>query len=254
MSTQITGKCIALPIIPLLLGSCLTLVASVSPAQGQIKNSDGVLLTQSVFENLPPPPNVPTQGIEFNQYQYQPNYQPIQYQSGQNFQRYFVYVENADFQTLQQVRRIEPSAYIRQYNGRSVIQSGVFNQQSNAQLRVRELESLGIYGARIDGGGQEVPNYPSTNYPSEVPNYPGSNVGSERSRYYVAIPAKPQEIPAIANRIRGTVNRYGLVMERRQPLGPHVAVGPFVQRTEAEQWNNYLRNMGFRNARVYYGR
>ncbi|WP_242040389.1 hypothetical protein [Anabaena subtropica] len=241
--------------MPLLLGSWFTLVAGISPAQGQIKNSDRVLLTQAVFENLPPPPNVPTQGIEFNQYQYQPNYQPsqpvqYQYQPGQNFQRYFVYVENTDSQTLQRVRRIEPGAYIRQYNGRSVIQSGVFNQQSNAQLRVRELESLGIYGVRIAGGGQEIPNYPG-----EVPNYPGGgNFGSERSRYYVTIPAKPEEVSSIANRIRLTVSRYGLVTERRQPLGPHVAVGPFVQRTEAEQWNNYLRNMGFSNARVYYGK
>ncbi|ABA23668.1 conserved hypothetical protein [Trichormus variabilis ATCC 29413] len=249
MSIQITSKYITLPIMPLLLGSWLTLVPS--PAKGQIKNNDRVLLTQSgVFESLPPPPNVPTQEqeVEFNQYQqdYQP-YQPVQYQyqSGQNFQRYFVYVDNNSYDTLQRVRRIEPSAYIRQYNGRSVIQSGVFNRESNAQQRVRELESSGIYGARIagSGDGQGIPNSPG-----------GGNYGSERSRYYVTIPAKPEEVPSIANRIRLAVGRNSFVRERRQPLGPHVAVGPFVQRTEAEQWSNYLRNMGFANARVYYGK
>jgi hypothetical protein len=245
MLNKITGKYIALPIMPLLLGCWLTLVAGSSPAQGQIINDERVLLTQAVFETLPPPPNAQTQGVEFNQYQqdYQPYQQPVQYQNGQNFQRYFVYVENNSYQTLQQVKRIEPSAYIRSYNGRSVVQAGVFSRQANAEQRVRELQYSGIYGARIGGDGDGTPNYPA-----------GDNFSSDRSRYYVTIPAKAEEIPGIASRIRVAVGRYGFVRERSQPLGPHVAVGPFAQRTQAEQWNNYLRNMGFGNARVYYGK
>ncbi|HEY9802891.1 MAG TPA: hypothetical protein V6D25_21185 [Leptolyngbyaceae cyanobacterium] len=241
MPNRITGKYIALPLTPLLIGSWLTLVASISPAHGQIKNNERVLLTQGVFETLPPPPNSQSQGIEFNQEQQ--NYQP--YQSGQSFQRYFVYVENSSYQTLQRVKRIEPSAYIRRYNGRSVIQAGVFSRQPNAEQRVRELEYSGIYGARIGGSGDG----------DGIPNSPGGDYsGSDRSRYYVTIPAKAEEVPVIANRIRSAVGRYGFVAERSRPLGPHVAVGPFAQRTQAEQWNNYLRNMGFGNARVYYGR
>lgn len=241
MPNRITDKYIALPIMPLLFGSWLTIVVSISPAQGQVKKDERVLLTQAVFENLPPPPNTQTQGIEFNQDQ--SNYQP--YQPGQSFQRYFVYVENSSSQTLQRVKRIEPSAYIRQYNGRSVIQAGVFSRQGNAEQRVRELEYSGIYGARIGGSGdgQELPNSPTGGY-----------YGNDRPRYYVTIPADAREVPAIANRIRSAVGRYGLVAERSRPLGPHVAVGPFAQRTQAEQWNNYLRNLGFGNARVYYGR
>ncbi|MBD2503708.1 hypothetical protein [Anabaena azotica] len=241
MPNRITGKYIALPLTPLLIGSWLTLVASIIPAYAQIKNNEGVLLTQAVFETLPPPPNSQSQGIEFNQEQQ--NYQP--YQPGQSFQRYFVYVENSSYQTLQTVKRIEPSAYIRRYNGRSVIQAGVFSRQANAQQRVRELEYSGIYGARIGGSGDG----------DGIPNSPGEGYyGSDRSRYYVTIPAKAEEVPVIANRIRSAVGRYGFVAERSRPLGPHVAVGPFAQRTQAEQWNNYLRNMGFGNARVYYGR
>jgi hypothetical protein len=248
MLNKITGKSIALPIMPLLLGSCLMLVAGSSPAQGQIRNDKRVLLTQAVFETLPPPPNIQTQGIEFNQYQqdYQP-YQPVQPQYGQSFQRFFVYVENNSYNTLQRVKLIEPTAYIRSYNGRSVVQAGVFSRQANAEQRVRELEYAGIYGARIGGDGGVTPG--------GTPNYPGGdNFGSERARYYVTIPAKAEEIPGIASRIRQAVGRSGVVRERSQPLGPHVAVGPFVQRTQAEQWNKYLRNMGFGNARVYYGK
>lgn len=240
MPNKINGKYIALPIMPLLFGSWLTLVAPISPAHGQIKNDEGVLLTQAVLETLPPP-NTQSQGIEFNQDQQ--NYQP--YQPGQNFQRYFVYVENSSYQTLQRVKRIEPTAYLRQYNGRSVIQAGVFSRQVNAEQRVRELEYSGIYGARIGGSGDG----------GGISNSPGGEyVGSDRSRYYVTIPARAEEVPAIANRIRSAIGRYGFVAERSRPLGPHVAVGPFAQRTQAEQWNNYLRNMGFGNARVYYGR
>ncbi|QLE54712.1 hypothetical protein [Nostoc sp. TCL26-01] len=246
MSNQIISKPIALPIITILLGGWLGLIAHSSPAQAQTKQNHGVLLTQAVFENLPPPPNVPTQGVEFNQNQYDQNYyQPAQNQYSQNFQRYVVYVDSANNNTLRQVKRIEPSAYIRQYNGRSVIQAGVFNRQSNAQQRVRELELSGIYGGRVlsFGDGGEIPNSPG-----------GGNYSNQKPRYYVSIPAKSQELPSIADRIRLTVGQYGLVSERRQPLGPHVAVGPFLQRNEAEQWNKYLRNMGFGNARVYYGK
>ncbi|MBD2362276.1 hypothetical protein H6G36_13975 [Anabaena minutissima FACHB-250] len=240
MSSQITAKYIALPVISLYLSSFLALIVNSSHVQGRINNSDGVMLAQSVFETLPPPPNYPqNQPLEFNQYQ------PIQSQYNQSFQRYSVYVEDTSNWTLQQVRRVEPTAYIRQYNGRSVIQSGVFNQQSNAQQRIRELDSLGIYGAKIAGfdNAQELPYSPGND----------NNV-SIKSRYYVSIPAKSEELLTIANQIRQFPGLYGFVTERKQPLGPHVAVGPFIQRTEAERWNNFIRDRGFGNARVYYSK
>ncbi|UKO96699.1 hypothetical protein [Nostoc sp. UHCC 0870] len=239
MSSQITAKHIGLPIMSLFLA----LIANSSPVQGQISNDDKVLLAQSVFKTLPPPPNYPqNQPVEFNQYQ------PAESSFSQSFQRYSVYVENTSNWTLQQVRRVEPTAYIRQYNGRSVIQSGVFNRLNNAQQRVRELNAIGIYGASVAGfdSGQELPYYPDNR------NSGNTNNPTTKSRYYISIPAKSEDLFTIANQIRQFPGLEGFVTERKQPLGPHVAVGPFSQRTDAQRWNNFIRDRGFGNARVYY--
>jgi hypothetical protein len=240
MSIQITTKYIALSIM-----SCFVALTTNSiPVQAQISHSDGILLAQTVFETLPPPPNYTQQPIEFNQYQ------PVQSSYSQSFQRYSVYVENTSNWTLQQVRRVEPTAYIRQYNGRSVIQSGVFNGLTNAQQRVRELNAVGIYGASIAGfnNAQEVPFSPDNR------NSSNNNSVSTKSRYYVSIPAKSQNLSTVANQVRQVTGLYSFVVEKKQPIGPHVAVGPFAQRAEAEQWNNFIRDRGFGNARVYYDR
>ena len=204
----------------------------------------------------------PSQPLQNNQFQ--PNFQPSQppqfSQYNQNFERYLVYVDGSDSQTLQQIRQIEPSAYIRQYQGRNVIQSGVFNRVSNAQQRVSELQSRGIYNARIIsfGNGQEIDTGNSRGLVGDRNNI---NANRPSSRYYVAIPTTSQQLPAIAAQIRQNIAQYsqglgrsGGVLERTQPRGPHVAVGPFPDRFQAEEWNKYLRNLGYRNARVYYGK
>ncbi|MEH2411601.1 hypothetical protein [Nostoc sp.] len=273
-------------LLPLLVGGWLVLIPDSTPAQAQIHNSN-VLLAQQGGEILPPPPIIPfgqqpspqLQPVQDNQLEqnFQPsqplqnnqleqNFQPSQpaqfSQYNQNFERYLVYVDGSDLQTLQQIRRIEPSAYIRQYQGRNVIQSGVFNKVSNAQQRVSELQSRGIYSARIISfaNGQEI-GVGSRDFVGDRNNR--NNISATRpvSRYYVAIPTTSEQLPAIAAQIRQNLARFsqdlgrsGAVLERTQPRGPHVAVGPFSDRFQAEEWNKYLRNIGYRNARVYYGK
>jgi hypothetical protein len=263
-------------LLPLLVGGWLVLIPNSTPAQAQIHNN--VLLAQ---ETLPPPPIPfdqqpspqlqpvqdnqleqnfqPSQPLQNNQFEqnFQPS-QPTQFsQYNQNFERYLVYVDGSDFQTLQAIRQIEPSAYIRQYQGRNVIQSGVFNRVSNAQQRVSELQSRGIYNARIISfaNGQEI----ETGNRGFVGDRSNINPIRQASRYYVAIPTTPEQLPAIAEQIRQNLarfrqdlGRFGGVLERTQPRGPHVAVGPFYDRFQAEEWNKYLRNIGYQNARVYY--
>ncbi|BAZ48675.1 hypothetical protein NIES4103_12840 [Nostoc sp. NIES-4103] len=265
--SKIRGKFIRFEMVSLFLGG-LALLSQSIPAQGQIHNSKLLLTQQGVVDTLPPPPDiqtipygtqplpqlqpsqsvqefVPSQSVQFNQYDQE--FVPSQ-SYGQNYQRYLVYVENYNYQTLQQVRRIEPSAYIRSFQGRSVIQSGVFSRRSGAEERVRQLQSYGIYGAQIIsfGNGQQIPTYPNR---GDRDVYRGQS-----SSYYVAIPAKSEELPAIAQRIRQSTGLYGFILQRESPRGPHVAVGPFPRRTEAEEWNNRLRNLGFGDARVYYGK
>ncbi|YAF95921.1 MAG: hypothetical protein AB3A66_25900 [Nodularia sp. CChRGM 3473] len=258
MINQLPGKLLAFPMLPLLWGSCLALIPHSSPAQIRIDNNHSIFLAQ---QTLPPLPNVrPAEPVEF--YQYNQNlqpYQPVQVnQYSQNFQRYLVYVDSSNFQTLQLVRQIEPGAYIRQYQGRSVIQTGIFDRLANAQNRLADLRSYGINEARLVSfaDGREIPTSASfSTTGQEIPTLPGSpNNQRQQSNYYVAIPADSREIPVIADNIRRNIGQYGIVLEREQPRGPHIAVGPFAGRTEAEQWNKYLRNLGYGNARVYYGR
>ncbi|MEH2402894.1 hypothetical protein [Nostoc sp.] len=261
----------------LLVGGWLVLIPNSTPAQAQIHNK--MLLAQEAGETLPPPPIPfgqqpspqlqlvqdnqfeqdfqPSQPLQNNQFEqnFQPS-QPAQFsQYNQNFERYSVYVDSSDFQTLQAIRRIEPTAYIRYYQGRNVIQSGVFNKVSNAQQRVNELQSRGISNVRISSAnGQEI-------YGGNRGDRSNINASRQASRYYVVIPTTQQELPAIAAKIRQNLGPYsqdlgrsGAVLERTQPRGPHVAIGPFLERFQAQEWNKYLRNIGYGNARVYYGK
>ena len=254
----------------LLFGGWLALIGQSTPAQAQINNSR-VMLAQ-VVNNLPPPPplqDIPTsqqpiileqptqltQPVRSNSYnQYPTPYQSVQSNPyNQNLsERYLVYVDNTNYDQLQRVRSIEPRAYIRQINGRSVIQSGSFSRESNAQQRARELQLNGISGAQVvkSSNGQAIA------YDTTYPNYTGNNRRQETARgYFVIIPAKSAELNLIANRIRQSTGQYdGGIVERENPRGSHVAVGPFNKRQDAEQWNKYVRNLGFGNARVYYGR
>lgn len=216
-------------------------------------------LQNNQFEqNFQPSQPLPNNRFEQN---FQPS-QPSQFsQYNQNFERYLVYVDGNDFQTLQAIRQIEPSAYIRQFQGRTVIQSGVFNRVANAQQRVNELQSRGIYNARIIsfGNGQEI-NADNGNY-NYIDDRNNINANRRASRYYVAIPTTSEQLPAIAAQVRQNLGgltqdlgRSGGVLERTQPRGPHVAVGPFPNRFQAEEWNRYMRKLGYGNARVYYGK
>ena len=278
---------LSIKLLPLLMGGWLVLIPN-----------NNVLLAQGVGEILPPPPIPfgqqpspqlqpvqdsqieqdfqPSQPLQNNQsgqdFQpsqpiqnnpFTPNLQPSQpaqfSQYNQNFERYLVYVDGSDFQTLQAIRQIEPSAYIREYQGRSIIQSGVFNRVSNAQQRVNELQSRGIYNARIISfaNGQQI-DAGNGSFRGDRNNI---NPPKQASRYYVVIPTTREQLPAIAEQIRQNLaqfsqdlGRTGGVLERTQPRGPHVAVGPFSDQFQAGEWNKYLRNLGYRNARVYYGK
>uniref|UniRef100_A0A8J6ZSC9 SPOR domain-containing protein n=1 Tax=Desmonostoc muscorum LEGE 12446 TaxID=1828758 RepID=A0A8J6ZSC9_DESMC len=300
MSSRIPSQFIRFQIFSLLMGGCLAVLANSTPAQAQIFNSN-LLLAQQEGEPLPPvpfgqespqlPPAEPAPTYQpeqnFQPSQPAPNYQPEQnfqpsqpaqiFQSEQNFQpyqpeqfsqynqnfeRYLVFVDGSDFQTLQQIRQLEPSAYIREYQGRNVIQSGVFTRVSNAQQRVNELRSRGIYGTRIIGfaNGREIGSIDGDNRRFSGDRNNG-NIPKQTSRYYVAIPTTSEQLPAIAAQVRQNLARFsqdlgrsGGVLERRQPRGPHVAVGPFADRLQAQEWNKYLRNIGYGDARVYYGK
>ncbi|MBD2663536.1 hypothetical protein B6N60_01602 [Richelia sinica FACHB-800] len=196
---------ISLPLLSCLLGG-VTLLTYTSPGQAQTAET----------------------GFEFAQ--------------TQNFERYFVYVDTDDPTILERVRLVESGAYIRPYNGRNVIQSGVFNRETNAVERVRDLEAYGVGGARVVSftNGEEIS--------------PSNNRRRNIKAYYVVIPSDGKNLTVMAERVRRIIDQSSNVMIRSQPLGAHLAIGPFNERLDAEQWNNYIRKSGYGNARVYYGR
>ncbi len=222
-----------------LLGGCLTLI-SITPIQAKTPVN-----SQTVAQFSEPP----------GRYEYDWNSQ-----FSENSESYLVIVDNTDFGLLQQVQVVERDAFAGRFQGRSVIQAGVFNDLNNAQQRTINLRSLGI-SSRIYSrtSGREIAN----SYNENNSTYIGSSVSDRRDNnktkktkyYYVAIPGKSDKLFQIENQIRQSAggNSVGVAV-RNSPRGPHVAVGPFGGRFQAEQWNYYLRSLGLNNARVYYGK
>ncbi|MBD2141807.1 hypothetical protein H6F39_10620 [Anabaena sp. FACHB-1250] len=220
--------------LSLLAGGYWALISDYTPVQAQIpKNSQ--FLAQGTQQVQPG---------ELNQY-------------NQNFERYFVYVDSSDFQVLQRVQQVEGNAYIRNYNGRNVIQCGVFHQQSNAEIRVRELELNGVFGARIvNSANLEIkPNNSGqqTAYDNNQ-NNPNNYQQEARKYYYIVIPSHPNNLRSFGTEIRQKISANINVFMRTQPRGAHIAIGPFSDKYEAKIWNSYFQNSGYGNARVYYGK
>lgn len=213
--------------------------AKVSVSQKPAPN----ILTIQVAERLPPPP----QPSKFSQRKLPSSFSPREFDfqapvpssPSPNVDSYLVYVNDNTSLTLQEVQQLEPTAYVRQYKGRSVIQAGVFNKRDNAQQRAKELESRGI-GTRIVSlsTGQET----------------DFRIDNSKS-YFVVIPARKEDISAIEDQVsRLGMNAKVMVSQTEEPRGAHVRVGPFPERGQAERWNRRLRDSGLRNARIYYGR
>jgi len=153
-------------------------------------------------------------------------------------QRYLVYVDDASSVRLRKVQRLESRAFVRQYKGRYVIQVGVFQQKVAAKQRVRELKSRGLGAQLVSLSRREA-----------------MKLGQEN--YFVVIPSSRRDLPLLDERVKrlqaDTTDNTVMVSRREWPLGPHVRVGPFLERGQAERWQRYLRKMGVRQARVYYG-
>jgi hypothetical protein len=221
-----------------LLGSCLTFV-SIKPTEAK----------------------TPKDSQKLAQIQYAQNELDFNSQFNPNSESYLVIVDNTDPNLLQQVRRIEPGAFEGLFVGRSVIQAGVFGQLDNAQERIRQLQNLGI-GSRIysRNTGREIANSYAGNFsaPGNASDFIARNNNSRTEKtkyYYVVIPDKPDKLFEIENQIKQSPggNTVGVLL-RNAPRGPHVAVGPFAGRLQAEQWHYYIRSLGLNNARVYYGK
>ena len=203
-------------------------------------------------------------------------------------QAYLVYVNGDSPLLLAQVRRVQSNAFVDNREGQAVIQAGVFDEADRAEQQIAILEQQGIGAeiARITRTtpaaaspptaiaannlppdllpdvpvdrqlefGQPLTTPPTTSRETIAQNNP---TAVQDSSYYVAIPGRLANLPDISNLV--TLLGSGLdvperaVQELRSPRGPHVLVGPFVDRRTANRWNRYFRDFGM-DARVYYRR
>jgi hypothetical protein len=151
--------------------------------------------------------------------------------------RYRVYVDSDSPYVLQQIRAVEPSAFLQSFNGRRVIQTGTFNSEANARQQVALLSSQGV-DARI-----------TTRMLGQV----SYEEGKTPSGYYAIVPADPSELPELRNRaVESGVSRNAIRL-RNHPIGPHMAVGPYGSLKDAEIVTQFLRDRKF-DARTFYDR
>lgn len=152
---------------------------------------------------------------------------------------YLVYVNGNSPLMLDQVRRVEPEAFRKEYRGRTVIQVGQFIDQANARRRAEALRDQGIRAeiAQVSGSGS------------------GSAGSASTKGYYVVVPAGRNELTAIRAQVKRLAGDLRVnIIPRDRPRGHHIAVGPFTNWDAANSWNRYVKDFGITNARVYYGR
>lgn len=153
---------------------------------------------------------------------------------------------------LDQVKQIEPEAFVREEEG--VIQAGVFTDQSNAQARVRALADQGIR-AKVTtiAAGSDVGTVYSRMPREATPEIAARSRERSYTAYFVVIPGNSRNLSDIVAKVVRLGVKQSAVSEREAPRGSHVAVGPFEERRDAERWSSYLRSAGM-DARVYFGR
>jgi hypothetical protein len=117
-----------------------------------------ISIAQTVVDGLPP---APPQGVPPESNLQTPDVwvpdarddRPIE-----SAARYLVLVNGSSAQLLNQVRRIESSAFIQEYQGNRVIQIGLFNDIDNAQDQVDLLAAEGINAEIWQVSGAQATN------------------------------------------------------------------------------------------------
>lgn len=265
----------------LLIGSSLCLLPR--PGWAETAPAGRQLLAQQVVDGLPPPPSVtfgeqplPLPANQSSQ---------IQPAASTPEQRYQVYVNGDSPLLLEQVRRIEPGAFLQTVEGRQVIQAGLFDQPDGAEGQVAVLAAQGIGaevvtvpGVPLGASVPQTASYGMTGtqpLPQLVPTAPSSREiefgqqpsgsqpaqaaapASQDSPYYVVIPGSRATLASVGQQVQllsaGLNLQTGVVQPSQSPRGSHIQVGPFINRSAAERWNRYFRDFGM-DARVYYQR
>lgn len=233
--TQFT---LAITVGCLWLSPFLSRRASAKPAATIAQATSGV--------NLPPPPSAaplvlpsqPLPTVEPGGLPPLPGEQifraPVTNPAPASLNRYRVFVNGDSPLLLQEVKRVEPQAFIQQLDGRRVIQVGIFSTEANARQQMTALAARGIATQMTTGGA--------------------SSIRDIAGGYYVVVPGDRGTLPELRDRAIRLGVRQSSIQLRDRPLGPHVAIGPFGGREEAETLERYLRDKGSLDTRLYFDR
>ncbi|MBE9155671.1 hypothetical protein IQ265_02285 [Nodosilinea sp. LEGE 06152] len=132
-------------------------------------------------------------------------------------------------------------------------------------------DASGVPVPSLPPGVAQVPSTPGNvefgqelNY--GVPPAPGAGVAipppagappvteSFSAPYYVVIPTDSSNLGTLSSQVIQLGTPPDRVQQRTSPRGPHVAVGPFTDRGLANRWNDFYRESGIGNSRVFFQR
>lgn len=156
---------------------------------------------------------------------------------------------------LSQVQSVVPDAFMRASDG--TIQVGSFRDRFNAQQQADTLASQGI---RANVVTANVNLYPSSAVTSVgtlsggkvAPSSLNGGEGDRNGRFFVVIPVTNAErLDMMTQEALALGLQPNVIQERSQPLGLHLAIGPFASRSTAEAWNTRLRSQGM-DARLHF--
>jgi hypothetical protein len=181
----------------------------------------------------PMPPNQIPDVTTPNDRVYAPRINSVQPINGQ----FRVYIDSASPAILRQARMIQPDAFFQNIAGRRVIQAGLFTDEMKARQQISRFAAQGI-DARISTRS------------------PGSNfdLSATQRGYYAVVPGNRSEVEEYRERAVRLGVTQSMLQLRDRPRGLHLAVGPFPNRSEAEQVVQYLRDRGSLDARLFYDR
>jgi hypothetical protein len=206
-------------------------------------------------------------------------------------EQYVVLVNGGSSLLLSEIRKVAPSASLQEYEGRQMIQAGVFPTATQAEQQTALLASQGITANVITMpttalSPETVGMSPTSATPVAAPDllpvvevprevvfgqdiavapqgtgataFDAAAIELSDNAFFVVIPGRSADLTDIAVRVTQLVGGLGVsenaIVERDSPLGPHVIVGPFVDRQTAFRWDSYFRSFGLADSRVYYRR
>lgn len=204
-------------------------------------STSSITIAQTVVETLPPPPQLNKANSQVADELFVPrdlDFRVPETAASQKKDSYLVYISNADLTQLEQIKQMIPTAYVRQFQGKSVIQAGVFGKQLNAVVLAQKLQSQGI-----------SPHIFNTNTAKELA------FQAEKSKFYfVVIPADTKDLSNIERQVKQLPIVVAAIISQRHDRGSYLRVGPFSVKEQAESYNHSLLASGLNNTQVYYGR